>query len=528
MKRLIWCVLGFSLVVASCAGRIGQAGPERSSRLGDDGIPSALAFAEPIDELATLRLALTRPSTVHPAEVSMADQSAVIVSDLLYDGLTEVAGGDDRLRPALASSWRADETYTTWWFEIDEDRIDPAVVVDHFNAVLTTERSAAASVLLDGIDSVAATSGGTIEFTLSDPDGGFPWLLSGLAASVVGADGDPTGRYRTIDEVEPLPAPAPALSDDGVETDGAVPDESGLPGEVALQAVDPSAVGPDTIEIRWATDDIAAYELLTLGLADAAVAPPTLLDDAAQRFGHRPTERSITVFYGLSLPGADVADRRAVVDAIDAAAESGMSTELVAIGAAPSALLVGGSLAGADLLDPSAALDAGRDGDDAAPSAETGPDLGDVVVSYTDPAHTEVAEALSERLRAAGMSAIADQRAIDAQASAIAEGRAGVFAFGWAAAAGSLDAVVAPLGRSSSAANVLGFASADVDAVLVEAASTGDDRQRWALLAEAYRLLTTEARAVPVGVANSLLVVAPPAEGLVVRSDGSLDLEAQE
>lgn len=518
MNRLIWCALSLSLVVASCAGRIGQAGPERTSRLSDD-VPSALAFAgDPVDDLTTLRLALARPSTVTPIEVSMADQPAVIVADMLYDGLTEVEGRSERLRPGLAMSWEADDSYTIWRFEIDEQRVDAAVVADHFVGVLDGERSAAASTLLDGVESVAASSTGTVEFTLSAPDAGFPWLLSGLAASVVGPDGDPTGRYRTVDEVEPLPSAAAAESDDDAV-------DAAVPSELALQAVDPATVGPDSIEIIWAADDAAAYELLTLGLADAAVAPPDLLDDAAQRFGHQPIERSISVFYGLSFPGDDAGTRRAVAQAINASAKSDLSTELVALGAAPSDLLIGGSLAGAGGLAATAIADLDNDGNGNA--ADVGAEAG-VVVSYTEPTHGDVAEALSKRLEEAGVAATAEQRDLDAQAVAIAEGRAGVFAFGWAAAAGSLDAVVPSLGGSSSTANILGFSSPEVDALVAEAATTGDDEARWELLAEAYVLLAADARAVPIGVTHSLLVVAPPAQGLVVQTDGSLDLEAQE
>ncbi len=514
-------MLGLSLVVASCAGRIGQAGPERSSSLTDDGVPSALAFAgDPIDDMDVLRLALARPTTIIPARVAMADQSAVLVSDLLYDGLTEVVGRQDRIRPALASSWEADATYTTWLFEIDEDRIDPAVVVEHFTAVLAGERSAAASTLLGGVESVAATSAGTVEFTLMAPNAGFPWLLSGLAASVVGPDGDPTGRYRTVDEVDPLPE---------VDVESADPSAE-MPSELLLQAADPTAVGPDSIEILWADDDAAAYDLLTLGLADAAVAPADLLDDATRRFGHRPVERSITIFYGLSLPGDAAADRVAVAQAISASAESGLTAELEALGASPSDLLIGVSLAGAGPLASLGAIDFGEAIDGSASSADDGADLGvdDLTVSYTDEVHAEVAEALEDRLLAAGFGVSTEQRGLDEQSAAIAEGRAGVFAFGWAAAAGSLDAVVAPMGQGSSPSNVLGFDSAAVDALLVEAAATADDEQRWALLAETYELLAADARAVPVGVANSLLVVAPPAQALVVRADGSLDLEPAE
>ena len=90
----------------------------------------------------------------------MADQPAVIVSDLLYDGLTEVDGRSEQLLPGLATSWEPNDTYSVWRFEIDRDRIDPAVVVDYFNSVAAGEYSAAASILLDEIDAVAVTSDG--------------------------------------------------------------------------------------------------------------------------------------------------------------------------------------------------------------------------------------------------------------------------------------------------------------------------------------------------------------------------------
>lgn len=490
-------MLAFSLIVASCAGRIGSSGPDGSAAPAGEAIePGEIAFAErPFDTLETLRLALARPDALEPWAVSMADQSAVIVSDLLYDGLTEAVGREGVLRPGLATEWTADEDLTRWRFELDPDRIEASQVVAHFEALATMEVSSSTTQLTSSIVDVVAVGETAVEFELDRPEAGFPWLLSGLAASVVGADGAYTGRF--------------------------------VPTEDTGQTLILSAVGdappthPTTVQVQWTSIPDEAYDLLALGLTDAAVAPVEDLDDAIGRFGHEPIERSIAVFYGIALDDVDA--RRAVLAAFDTA---DLDDAVALLGAAPATGIFAPVLAGSRMAEEVGGTAGSGDLTDQALTSDPAAlfDL-ELSVTYTDDGHAPVAQRLSERLAEAGVRSSSKPRSPSEQASAIAAGRDGVFAFGWVAPAGSLDAVARSMLAGDSASNVLGYRSSQIDELLAEAAVTVDDEARWALLADAHRLAIADARALPLGAALSQLVVAPQAVGLTLRADGSLDLE---
>ena len=243
MNRLL--LLGtLALIFAACTGSIGSPdapeGADGSSTTSRP--PTELAYARPPKlDLDVLRLALVRPDTYLPAEVSVADQSAVITADLLYDGLTEAAGLESRLRPGLARSWVANDDFTEWTFTLDLRRIDAYRVADYFNQLATTESiSVTATLLLSDIVSVEAVSAGDVRFTLARSDAGFAWLMSGLGASVVGPDGLPTGRYVIEQDTEDALTLVPDLE----------------------------VFAWPTIEITWVEDDHESYETLTLGLVD--------------------------------------------------------------------------------------------------------------------------------------------------------------------------------------------------------------------------------------------------------------------
>ncbi|MEL7207860.1 MAG: ABC transporter substrate-binding protein [Actinomycetota bacterium] len=488
-------MLAFSLVVASCAGKLGSPGADGAApTAGETPPPGGLAFGGlPIDELETLRLALVRPEDTTPARVSMTDQSAVIVADLLYDGLTEVVGRDGTLRPALATAWSADDDFTSWTFTLDGERIAADAVVAHFEGLVDGEVSSATGQLVSSIESVEAIDAQTVAFTLDSPDAGFAWLMSGLPVSVVGPDGGQTGRFAVA-----------ADSDRSLR----------LVAETADNDLRPAAV-----EVHWVASADDGYDLLTLGLADAAVAPVERLADARRRFGHEPVERSITVFYGVGLGDGDANRRRTVLAALDTA---DFDDEIALLGAAPTGGILPPALAGSREPDWPA-----PDGEEVTATLGAADEVA-ISVGFTDEGHEPLAQAMANRLLDVGFDAVVDERDVAQQAAAIADGRAGLFAFGWVAAAGSVDAVARPLLAGDSATNVLGYRSDQIDDLLAVAARTGSDEARWALLAEAHELALADARAVPLGAAFSQLVVAPPAEGLVVRADGSLDLEPTE
>ncbi len=202
-------------------------------------------------------MAIADPGLDHdPARAAaVGSQGGVIVADLLYDGLTEI-GADGRIRPALAIDWAGEDDYRTWRFELDPDRIDTEVVAAHLRAG-AAGATAEETGPLDHVDAVTIVGAATVVVTLDRADPTFAHRLAGLAQSIVGPGAEPTGRYR--------PGPAAA-------------------GTQLLTPLDPDA---PTVELHIAPTALDAYEILTLGLVDAAVAPPDRLDDALRRFGYQ-------------------------------------------------------------------------------------------------------------------------------------------------------------------------------------------------------------------------------------------------
>ncbi|MEM8926529.1 MAG: hypothetical protein AAGD35_23740 [Actinomycetota bacterium] len=525
------CCAAFALgfAVAGCTGAPVADGGAAGS--GEADLPGVLAFDDGNGVEAalpdTLRLALAQPDTVTPAEVALLDQSAVITADLLYDGLTEAVGTDGELRPALATRWWPNAALDRWTFEIDTERVALEVVVDHIESILTGGSAQAPSTrqLFAGVTAVEAveTDDGApaVAFVLDGPDAGFPWLMSGLGASIVGPEGAPTGWY---DPTGPLAADVGPDTDDeadpagGTSADGGAGDDDRI---LVLDAVD-GATGlvPQQIEIHWADSTEDAYDTLTLGLVDGAVVPAAEMADAEQRFGHVPSARSATVFYVVATGGpdddADAAVRRAIIATAD--------PDALAIGLGPL-----GVMAGEGLVSPASAGASAFPVDPLPAPSGIGPDAPPRLdVTYIDPAHAELADAIAAGLADLGIQPAVRSVDTEEQVGLIAEGRPGLFAFGWVPAAGSIDAVIPALLGSGSSSNVLGYASPEIDALLAEGATTVDDERRWALYAEAHQLAMGEARAVPVGAATNRLVVAPHLSALALRADGSIDVHGGE
>lgn len=230
-----------------------------------DAPPPVLAFDDagatpslPLPD--TVRLALVGPADLLPAVAAdVGAPSTVIVAGLLYDGLAEL-DADGGVRPALATSWWRRDDDRRWTFEVDAQRVSPDVVAEHLTTI-------GADPGLGPIISVERGGGTTIDIVLDRPITDLPARLAQLRYAVVAPGGQPTGRYRLAE-----PAGDVANSDDGTPDD-----------EVTLV---PVAAGVPTITIRWTASQADAYELLTLGRVDAAMAPPERLTDAAARFGH--------------------------------------------------------------------------------------------------------------------------------------------------------------------------------------------------------------------------------------------------
>ena len=524
MSRALACLAGALTFASACTG----SGSVDSASDIDD-VPGELAFIEEPEIEPVLRIALTRGgsgdgSGVEPADfeladfdpllISLNDQSAVVVSDLLYDGLTEAVGRSGELRPGLALSWEANESFTRWDFVLDLERTSAPEVKQSFERLIGSDGLMAA--LFDDVVGVeaflvgdastvlglVALADGTFSIRLSHPDAGLAWLLSGVGFSVVGEDGGLTGRYV-------------------IDSSSAV-DDSDAAEEPALDSVvlrsDEAA-----IELVWASDDGAASEadldasaLLASGLVDVAVVDRSLLPSPFE--GNVVLGSSqFVVLNGASAEMRDLLKREAVVANIDAEA-LGQASHLAAAGDGG---VLSSALAG---FEPDGCVWCEVSADRQRDLAQVAPTIAPLVIGYVDAEQEAVTDLLVEQLGQAGLSVSAVEMASSELAAAVADGSVDLFLFGWVAPSGSLDGSIGPLFASSGFNNVFGIGSAEVDALLAQARLVGDDQDRWAMLREAEVKALSQFVAVPYGSEVAGVLGVDGIDELVVRADGSFDL----
>lgn len=501
-------MLACCMLLAACGGE-GTSTGDRT--VGTSGGPTDAVTADgpPVDNLAlssdVLRLALERPESYRPTEVALTDQSAVIIADLLYDGLTEAVGNRGELRPGLAEAWWHNEDYTVWTFLLDPGAdITTASVVSSLlpfaseSATIEKSRPGVAARLAAGIRAVSRVDDRTVTIELDGPNAGLPWVLSGLPFSVVGPNGAPTGTYR--------------ISSD---------DAAGLR-LTARQTERPSGATPvRPVRIEWQDDREAGYQKLVDGKLDGALVPADRRDDAAAMFPVGPSASVSTRFYVLHLGSARLADpmiRGLIHSALDGGAgaveDAGQET-VVADGLVPN------TMAGyrPDPCSSCGGLLSASSTDSPSPPAEQ------LEVAYSGPDQRAMTMAIVERLQAAGIPAIERRMDPEDLASVIVSGGTDIFSFGWVAAATSSDAILPVLLSAESPANVARIGSAEIDRILAAAAVTADDNDRWDLHHQAHQAALSSGRLLPVAAVRTSLALSSAAGPVVVRADGSIDLE---
>ena len=507
---MLWLlgVTAVGLLVSSCADPGGSggsargdaaegssAGPAQDAANGQT--PGALAFETGSTEQSIdgkVRLALARPATSMPALLAPAEQEAAIVADLLYDGLTEADAEAGVLRPGLATSWSPGPDGKDWTFVIDTDRVSLATVAAHFVS-LRDEATGSTAVVIDQVTSVETVEPDRLRLQLASPNHGLPWLLSGVGFGVVGEGSAPTGRFDI-------------LADD---------DET-------LVLHDRNGSGPD-VSITWTDSARDAYNLLTVGAVDVAVAPPDALADARSRYGITSSARAIARFYVLDQRSGRLADPRlrlAILAAVDRSriVSEVMDVQAFALDGLTAPTLTGFARSGCGRScthDPerAARLVAELTVAEGTPTPE-------IRIGATSDQEA-VAVAIAADLNHAGFDTTVAVLGPDELAAEADAGELEVYAAGWIAPATSMDAV-APLLASPSPVGADVATGSAVRALLEEAASTIDDHARWSLLANAHGEAMTSGDVLPVAVAKSYLVAAPHAQRIPVRADGSIDL----
>ncbi len=532
MSRALACLVGALTFASACTG---SGSVDSASDL--DEVPAELAFVEEAEAEPILRLALAGsgsgdssgldstafdPAVFDPLLISVNDQSAVVVSDLLYDGLTEVVGRSGELRPGLALSWEANDDFTQWDFVLDLERTNASEVKASFERLVESgglPRALLGDVL--GVQAFVSGDASTVEgfaivdeqtfrIRLVDPNAGLAWVLSGVGFSVVGEDGGLTGRY---------------VVDDGFGGEHESGAGSVTADDVALASVVLRS-NEGSVELVWPSQDgsgraasVDASALLDAGRVDVAVLGISELDDAVPSSEDKVVlgASRFLVLSGASAETSDVLKREAVVANIDGGALAQVGSLLrMDDGGVVSSALAGFLPGGCVWCEVSA--DRQRN------LAQVVPTVGPLFIGYVGAEQEAMVDRLVVQLSSAGFSVSVGEMAPSELAAGVADGSVDLFFFGWTAVAGSLDGSVGPLFSSAGSSNVFGVSWDEVDELLAKAGLVGDDRERWAMLREAEVKALSQFVAVPLGSQAARVVGVEVVDGLVVRADGSLDL----
>lgn len=445
-----------------------------------DVVPDELAFVE-TEDLVDLRVALERPESLDPRSFDAGDQSAAVLIDLLFDGLTEVDGRTGSLRPGLASSWTSNSDFTRWAFDVDVLRTSAEEVKDSLDLVLRD--GGLPAQLMGTVQAITVSDEGLVVIRLEEPNAGLPWILSGLGFSIANEELDPTGDF------------APVSDDDRV---------------LVLEAEE------WLIEIIWLEPGERGQDLLDGEFADVSIVDAEV---ASMRIGDQ-LSLNASRFFVLNAASERLSDPLKREAVLASANRQQLAQSFEGPGADTDGLVSAG-LAG---FGPGACQWCDVSDERARDLAQVVPTVDALVVGHSA-THTEVADALVAELSASGFEVSAVEFGSADFAVGVADGSIDIFTFGWSAPAGSLDAAVEPLLASWSATNVFGVGWSEVDLLLERARETGDDQERWALLREAEVEALSQSIAIPYGVASSQLAGVQAVNGLVVRADGSIDLD---
>ncbi len=493
--KILGIVAAASLTAAGCSSVGSVVEEAETDPVGAESeAPADLALTAEVEEeagpaeldLADFTLGMVRPATWAPTDLSNVDQSAVIIADLLYDGLTEVDGVSGTLEPGLATSWSANENFTEWTFQLDTSRVDAGIVVASFDALLASQ-GLSREVLVGDVVAVTEVDPSTVVIATSKPAAGLPWRLSGVGASVVGPEGATTGHYRldsdALDETQ-------LLANDGAVT------------------------------IRWASSADEAYGWLNDGSVDAAVVGEGNLEAAIDTYGADLPPRNVTQLLVLNARSSSLASepqRQAIMAALDRDSLAAVIGER----SYPADGVASPSIAGFTAATCGTACG----GDPGSFSAVlVGESLSNLRLGFTSLHQQPLADEIVAQLANVGVTVEATQLGSDELARQLISGEIDLAISGWVLPASSLDAAVPALFGPTSATNSSGGASLSVEALLDEAALTGDDQARWDLLNQAQTDAIQLGLAAPLGYGKSRLVTASDDTGLVQRADGSLDL----
>lgn len=493
-----------------------------------------LAF---IDGPRTLRVGLPTLDFVAPHELDETDPSAVLVTDLLTDGLTELNSFSGLIEPALAESWDVSPDGLTWTFALGEYSFSDGTPITAADVVASLERvavrgigslsgptlwpivgwvdvNAADSEVETGsiVSGLVAVDERTVEINLTEPFAALPDVLAGVVfgiypAEPAGADDLPMASSRDFEPV--------ALWEDGVRVQ-------------RIDDADEARIGVVELYI----DDEGT--LLEAGEVDMTIDldPSDPLRDLRSSL----SPRSAHVFFAMDATEAPFDDpliRQAVLHAVD--------MEAIRSQHFPNDLLMRsfGGLVGDNRDNCALACELDLDEAQLLVDASTSGDVGFTVDYFGLPAAEDagddaksieqrVAEVVAEQLQALGLDATAQGHEPAEYGTLAATGELDLFLFGSVTTAPTPEATVAALFGSFGYDNITGTSIDRLDELIAEARDEQNGELRRADYASAEQVAFGEGVVLPLVTLQHHVRFTDQLRAAGLEPDGSLDLNAIE
>jgi ABC-type transport system substrate-binding protein len=484
----------------------------------------------------TLRVGIERPKTLDPAQISPGSQSELLVSDLLFDGLTRVDDNAVSASPAIATSWAPSADQKAWQFTLRPDArfsngrtITAADVKYSLERVAKLGETSLAALRIDQITGFTPYATGaapelagvrvvneqTVAIDLDTPIAILPELLSAPEFGIV--------PKEAVEAPAPVFAAAP-VSSGPFSFAGAQGDT------VKLVRATQGGAYLDAIELHEydAANVGKAYDDFIAGQLDWSVVPNDRAEDAAQRFGpggFRPFDAELFYAFNLLDPTfADVRFRQAIVKAIDRAAivkavYPGIADVLNGVVPAGVAGHVEDPCGEPCKYDPEAAkallVAAFPEGNIPAFNLDY----------FTGTGEEAVAGSIATNLAAVGINVTKQPKEPGGDPGQYdlfaVSGQQQLFRLGVIGMYPSADAYLVPLFLSGSRDNATGFTVSSVDQLLQTARSTADPVARQQLYQQAEQQIMSVAPIVPIAQFRTKSVVAKSVRDLVVTVNGT-------
>ena len=530
MQRVVRILLlVVALVAASCSG---DASPETNnaqpgsrelsapSSSSTTVVPDGLAFSDA--SAGTLRVSVPAIEFVAPHLLDETDAVAVLVTDLLTDGLTERDYESGHAVPGLADSWSLSDDHLTWTFELgdftfgDGTPITGADVVSSLNRVANRgldslsgpnlwpiegwEAAATPDVPVAGLVSDGESR---VLITLTERFEALPEILAGVTFGIYPEVAQEVDTLPTSSSAHYVPT---AVWEDGFRVSG-----------------DPDSSAISTIEVFIDPE----RTMLAAGETDLAVGVDP--DEPLEDLQGTTIQRSADVFYAMNAgqaPFDDVMIRQAIVHAIDREAiraeffpHAGLMQGFV-----PQAV-PGGS---ADACGESCSYDVDQAQllVDASPSRDVEFTVDYFVSEGDDDTEQRLAEMITSALREVDLVATARSHTPADYGVRAANGDLGLFRFGSVSATLAAEADLGAMFHTAGRDNLSGTSIERFDAFIAAARLEANPVVRASIYADAERVLFSEAVVLPLAEFRHHLAFTDVLESAGLEPDGSLDLDA--